>query len=425
MILAADLTLTSDQVLWAIFIISSLLSVVFKLLNIAFDSASWPAMEERLKDRKKTERLEKIVDRSDSIVLTLGLLSLAMTLISFASLTKLLPYELGIWKFVVAGGVCGFLRFFIPETYGRRLAEEIVIKTGWIASLTAWMFYPVTQPVVMIQEMMNKKIRGKTEEDEAEEVIDQIMKHADEGAKEGVIEEEERDMIESIIELRDTSVSEIMTPRTEMFSINIEAEPEEIIKQVVESGHSRIPVYEENRDNIVGILYGKDMLGIIHERKTLNLKDILREPYYIPETKPINELFHEFRKRKIHIAVAMDEYGGTAGLVTFEDIIEEIFGEIIDEHDTEEAAEPYIEIDENTVQVDARLDIDTLNEKFKVNLPEDEDFETVGGFVTSFLGEIPIKGFSFEYPDDKLAFKIIDATKRKLIRLKIEKLQEA
>jgi putative hemolysin len=192
-----------------------------------------------------------------------------------------------------------------------------------------------------------------------------------------------------------------------------------VLKTITTAGHTRVPVYEENIDNIVGLIYAKDLLSEIGKMTDdFKLRDKMREAYFVPETKPLRTLLHEFQNQKQHIAIVLDEYGGTAGVVTLEDILEELVGEITDEYE-ESPPEPVREIDHNTIDVDARTYVDDLNDSFELNLPEDEDYDTIGGFVFSRLGYIPKTGESFDY--ENLKFTISSAEARKIKRIRIQK----
>ena len=194
-----------------------------------------------------------------------------------------------------------------------------------------------------------------------------------------------------------------------------------ILETVIQAGHSRIPVYEENIDKIVGLIYAKDLLDQIGKSAgDFSISHKIRNAYFVPETKPLRALLHEFQNQKLHLAVVLDEYGGTAGIVTIEDILEELVGEIVDEYE-ERPPEPIKKLNETTIEADARTYIDDLNDQFEMNLPEDEDYDTLGGFVFSHLGSIPKTGETFEYEDVK--FTITAAEARRIKRVRIQKRQ--
>jgi putative hemolysin len=222
-----------------------------------------------------------------------------------------------------------------------------------------------------------------------------------------------------VLELRERTADEIMTPRTDLIAVDVNADLPAVLGAIKEAGHSRLPVYENNIDNIVGLVYAKDLLAEIGGGATpFRLRDRLREAYFVPETKPLRALLHEFQNQKLHIAVVLDEYGGTAGIVTLEDILEELVGEIADEYE-ETPQESIRKIDENTIEVDARTYVEDLNDEYTLNLPEDEDYDTVGGFVFSRLGYVPKTGEDFEY--ENLKFTIASAEPRRVKRVRIHR----
>lgn len=264
---------------------------------------------------------------------------------------------------------------------------------------------------------------GTAGRDPEEDVEDEIKESITEGVEDGVLEEDEKRMIESILKFDDSDVKSIMTPRTDLMAIPASASLDDAINLAQESGYSRIPVYGKDIDDITGILYVKDLLGSVGRDLTSGMTiaqaGIVREAYFIPESKMVSELFREIREKKNHFAVVLDEYGGTAGIVTAEDIIEEIVGEIEDEYDPG-AEEKIVWRSERTADVDARIPIDELNEAMDITLPEESDFESLGGFLAARMGKIPQMGETAHY--DNLTFKVTRATKRKLLRVEIAKL---
>jgi len=247
-----------------------------------------------------------------------------------------------------------------------------------------------------------------------EEEIHELMNA---GEEEGLINEEENEMIRSIFALRDTVVREIMVPRTDMASVTLDATFRDVLRSIIDCGHSRIPVFDGTIDNIVGLVYAKDLLkywGM--DESAVVLRDILRTPYFIPETKNLEELLHEFKKKRIHIAIVIDEYGGTSGLVTIEDLLEQIVGDIQDEYDLEE--EWLVEGDDGVAVVDARLPIEDLEEHFGIEI-EREKFDTVGGLIVHLTGRIPASGEVVEIGAIRLT--VLEADARKIKKVSISK----
>jgi CBS domain containing-hemolysin-like protein len=255
--------------------------------------------------------------------------------------------------------------------------------------------------------------RKKVTEEEIQEMMNA-------GEEEGIINEEENEMIRAIFTLRDTIVREIMVPRTDMASVNADATVREVLATIIECGHSRIPVWDGTLDNIVGIIYAKDFLkywGMADS--AVVLRRVTRAPYFVPETKKLEELLHDFKKKRVHIAIVIDEYGGTSGLVTIEDLLEQIVGDIQDEYDVEE--EWLVEETEGSVVVDARLPIEELEEHFGIEV-EREKFDTVGGLIFHLTGRIPQVGEEVETGEVRLA--VLEADERRISKVRIKRVQK-
>jgi len=259
-------------------------------------------------------------------------------------------------------------------------------------------------------ELLGRFLYGKKKVTEAE--IQEIM---DAGEEEGLINEEENAMIRSILGLGDTVVREIMLPRTEMACLSADMRLSEVIGEILACGHSRLPVYQGTIDNIIGLIYAKDLLrhwGMPDDQ--VELRKLVRAPYFVPETKNLEELLHDFKKRRVHLAVVIDEYGGTAGLVTIEDLLEQIVGDIQDEYDLEEELLS-VEAD-GAIVVDGRLPIEELEEHFDVEIERDK-FETVGGLIFHLAGRIPAAGEEFR--SDELVLTVLEADERRISRVRI------
>ncbi|MCE5198023.1 MAG: hemolysin family protein [Armatimonadota bacterium] len=227
------------------------------------------------------------------------------------------------------------------------------------------------------------------------------------GEEEGVIEEEEKEMIHSIFDFTDTVARQVMVPRTDIDAAPVTTTLDEILDVITTTGHSRIPIYEENIDNIIGVVHAKDLIPVLRQdKKVFDIKTVMREAYYIPETKDVDELLAEFKLGNIQMAIVRDEYGGTAGLVTVEDLLEEIVGEIRDEYDIEE---PLIKIvDEDHAIVSARMNVDELNHQMNLDIPESEEYETIGGFVFDLFGRQPLEGECISYENVDFTVRLIE-----------------
>src|SRR3989442_397137 len=207
-----------------------------------------------------------------------------------------------------------------------------------------------------------------------------------------------------------------MTPRTEMVCLDVDDPLDVNIQRAIDCGHSRIPLFSGSKDNILGLLYVKDLLRYWDRKDSIVLKDLLRKPHFVPLTKKIGELFQEFKTQRFHIAIILDEFGGTSGLITIEDIIEEIVGEITDEYEKVDKP-PIKRISANVVEVDGTLHIDDLNDQLELAIPEGDNYDTVGGFLFSQMGKIPAAGEVFDF--DSVGFEITAADERRIRRLRI------
>lgn len=241
------------------------------------------------------------------------------------------------------------------------------------------------------------------------DLTDEINDLMDEGQAKGLITDEESEMVHGVLELKETTASSIMIPRTDLSSASIDSTLGELFQLVTNCGHTRIPIYKDNIDEIIGILHAKDLLKLFGENPDSGIDpNILRKTYFVPGNQKVSKLLRDFKAKKTHLAIVTDEYGGTAGIITIEDILEEIVGEIMDEHDHEE---PMLNvIDEQSVIVDARLETEKLEDHFAIKLPDGE-FESVGGFIIHILGKIPKTGDTVTYKGLEIKIKAADERK--------------
>jgi hemolysin (HlyC) family protein len=260
-------------------------------------------------------------------------------------------------------------------------------------------------------------LRKKGHLGDSSDLTEEIHDLMDEGQSKGLVSNEESDMVFGVLDLKETKAHSIMIPRIEISSAPFDANLGEIIKLVAECGHTRIPIHKENIDQIVGILHAKDLLKLWGEDPyTVIPAEILRKPYFVPENRLLSDLLRDLKEGKNHLAVVTDEYGGTAGIVTIEDILEEIVGDIRDEHDNDL---PLVtRLDQERFLVDARLEAEKLEDDFGVKLPE-ADFESVGGFIIHLLGRIPEKGETFSF--ENLDITIQSADQRKINKVLIQR----
>ena len=316
----------------------------------------------------------------------------------------------------------------LPWTIAR-VASERFLCTYWPG---IEFLQTILTPLLWIALQLDRyahRITGRTEleTDDTSKIEEEIRSVVEEGEREGVLESGSTAMIQRVMQLQDEDVGAILTPRTEMDCVSADLTLEEARQQLIESGHSRMPVIGDSTDDVLGILYAKDLLKALAPTRNGHtipvLRDIIREPVFVPMTTAIPSLLELMKRQKIHIAIVHDEYGGVAGLVTMEDILEEIVGEISDEYDDEQVNDDIRELNPTTVEVSARVRLDELNRRFDFELPEDGEFDTVGGFVFAQKGSMPSSGESFTW--HKLLFTVLNADARVVKRLRIERTNSA
>lgn len=308
---------------------------------------------------------------------------------------------------------------YVPHKVALQHAEGISHRTEKIVDVISTFFSPITAVLIFIANIILKIFRQETQVEEDIFSEEEVLSMLQAGKESGVLKEEGTKMINSIFAFDDKLAYEIMTPRTDVFSIDIEDPVEEYLEELMKLRHSRIPVCKGDNDNIIGILHIKDYL--IKARETnfenVDIESILRKAYFVPDTKNIDSLFFELQKTKQQIAILIDEYGGFSGIVTVEDIIEQVMGDIDDEYDEEE--EIIDKVDENLYLVDGDVSLDDLDEALGIEL-ESESSETIGGFIIDILGEIPHEtdtGRVVEFEDYK--FKIMSIKERRIERVKV------
>ena len=296
-----------------------------------------------------------------------------------------------------------------------RFAKLVSIPLYWSNII----FYPVSK--ILTESMKSVFSKLKYPVNKTAILTSELADLADLGVERGTIEEEEQELIHGIVSFKSVMAREVMTPRVDLTAVSVDTEIEELLQIINNSGHSRIPLYEESLDNIHGIIYSKDMLNFVrqYDKKTkVNLKKIARKAMFVPETKLISELFQEFKTKRMHVGIVVDEYGGTAGLISLEDILEEIVGEIVDEYDKEVAE--ITKLGETSYIVLGKTAIDEINELLAVDLSGDsDDYDTIGGFIFNHAGTIPDQGYSFEIDGIKFSVKEIDNNRIEKVLIEI------
>ncbi len=399
----------------------TLISLFLSLNMLALHQYSVMKLQESFKTAGREERFEAFLKGTNRLTITCSFLRLLVNAGILLVLFRLMS-EHYLLTLLAAFVVLELFAVIIPYSWAKHAGEYILPRTYWL--LNALM--QITRPFLYIADLHDRLVRrlagiqNQKPEEAQEEKQEEILSFVEQGKLEGVVDEEEMEMIENVLELDETTAAEIMTPRTDLVAVPSDADLTTVLEAISRAGHSRIPVYEGTIDSIVGLLYAKDLLSQIgRDPSQFNLTQMMRKPYYVPESKTLRDLLHDFQLQKLHFAVILDEYGGTAGIVTIEDILEELVGEITDEYEEAPPQDSFRKIDDWTTDVDARMNIEEVNDELEIELPEEEDYDTLGGFVFSHLGYIPKTGESFHYQDLKLT--ITQAEPRSVRRVRIQK----
>jgi len=426
---------------WAVLLMCLLAggTLFFSVNAVALRTFSLVKLQEAFRTAKKNadskDLAERLGENAEKLILTCSLFRLISNMCILLLLVSVFVdpgqaksrFEFAAdsaLAFGVATVIFSIFSLAIPHAWAKYAGEKILSRThGSLA-----FFAIIASPVLYIFKLYDGVVRRlagvveTTPEERHEEKQEEFLTGLEQHRTEGALDEEEQEMIENVLELSGSTADEIMTPRTDIVAVEVNSDLQKVLETIAIAGHTRVPVYEDNIDKLIGLVYAKDLLTEIgKDQADFKLRDKMREAYFVPETKPLRVLLHEFQNRKLHIAIVLDEYGGTAGIVTLEDILEELVGEITDEYE-ETPAEPIKKIDANTIEADARTYIDDLNDEFELDLPEDEDYDTVGGFVFSRLGYIPKTDETFDY--ENLKFTIASAEARRIRRIKIQKVTE-
>ena len=424
-----------------ILIILILLNAFFAASEIAFISLNDAKIEKQAKEgNKKAKQIEKMLETPSKFLSTIqigitlaGFLSSAFASDAFAYrlapiLNNVIPIGVGIWQNISIILITIMLSFFtiifgelVPKRFAMKNYEKIAFATiGIIRTISI-----ITAPFVKLLTITTNaisKLFGVSENEEEIVTEEEIKMMIDQGEENGTIQEDEKELINNVFEFNDITASEIMTHRTDIFAVDINMTPGELLEEIIKDDcrHSRIPVYDETIDDIKGILYVKDLIKNI-TKKTFKIKNIMKEAYFVSQNKLINEIFKELQKNKMQIAIVVDEYGGTAGLVTTEDILEEIVGDMYDEYD--EIEEEYEKIDDKTYIISGSMPIYDVNKILKSHIPEG-DYDTLSGYLQAELGRIPDEEENPIIETKELTFKIEEYEDKRILKVKVCKNEE-
>jgi CBS domain containing-hemolysin-like protein len=371
---------------------------VFAAIDAALSTVSMARVEELVREeRPGAVRLARVMVERPRYINLIVLLRITCEVSATVLLAAFLDGTLGVtWGLVAAAAVMAVVSFVAigvgPRTLGRQNAYTIALVTALPLQAISVLLLPVSRLLVLIGNALTPG-RGFRNGPFASEI--ELREVVDLAQQRGVVADDERRMIQSVFELGDTPAREVMVPRTEMVWIEYDKTAGQATSLAVRSGHSRIPVVGENVDDIVGVVYLKDLVQRTYyssnQGRDTSVSDVMRKPTFVPDSKPLDALLRDMQRDRVHMVLLVDEYGAIAGLVTIEDVLEEIVGEIADEYDTDEVA-PVEDLGDQQYRVSARLSIEDLGELYGIDFEEDLDVDTVGGLVALELGRVPLPG---------------------------------
>lgn len=422
--------------------ILTLLNAFFAMSEIAIISLNDTKIDKLAEEgHKKAKQVKKLTENSSNFLSTIqigvtlaGFLTSATAAQSFASMLTDALAKTAVANVIPLGLISGvstvlitlitsYFSLVLGELAPKKIAMQKPEKVSFAVVPVLLFVSKVTKPFVKILSVSTNavvRLFGLDPNADEEEVTEEeIRMMVDVGQEKGVIEDVQKEMINNIFEFDDIDVADIMTHRTDMACVDAEDSLADIIQLSMEEGYSRIPVYEEDPDNVVGIVYIKDLLKYIGSSlpEALHLKDVMRKAYYVPESKRCGALFAEMTEKHIQMAIVVDEYGGTAGLVTLEDIVEAIVGNIQDEYDNEDVE--ISKINETTFTIDGVTDLEEVEEQLGIQFPED-DYDTLGGFIISQLGFLPQDGDMNAVEFENIRFTVLNVEERRIGKVKVE-----
>lgn len=384
-------------------VVAVFLATYLSILNLALPNISRQALQRKLDEKNKPTAADWLYDQLESTMLATALLRtlarMTIYVLILAATINLQSETTVTWSNLIVSGLIAAAVIWITTivlgtAVARHMGTSVIASNLALLHTITWACSPFTKAGMVVDVMIRRLAGSKT----AEEAEDELLQSIEDVQREGAMDYQSAEILENVVEFTNTEVSQVMTRRTDIEAIEFTDDFASIRKFIFHAGHSRIPVFRSTIDNIVGILYLKDLIRYLGEDATqFKLAPLLRQPIVVPETKPVRELLIVFQHSEVHMAVVIDEYGSVAGLVTIEDVLEEIVGDIRDEHEPEEDdGSTFKAIDAQNVEVDGRFRIEELNDHMNLDLPEDGEFDTVAGFVLSHFGRVPHSGESFE-----------------------------
>jgi putative hemolysin len=411
--------------LWVLGAAGLFFSIFFAAALGALRSYSKVELESRFRSPASKKRVKLYIERTEQTILSVRVLKALSNILLVISVTFLVGMRVTVlWAQVLLSLLLSLVVLVlfaevVPGALARRRAEKVLKVLFPVFDAFSRAIRPFTAVVNFVLKVALRVAGIREKENGEEEIEKEILEAVSEGEREGYIKQEDRSMIASILDFRDQEVSSVMTPRTEMVSIPDTASLDEAIAVARDKGHSRIPVHRGNRDSIVGVIYAKDILFAMAngDARAKPVTEIMRKPFFVPESKRLTTLLREFQNGTQHISIVLDEYGGTAGLVTVEDLLEEIVGEIADEYDFADEDFYMKQLDDSSIVASGVARIDDVNDELDIRIPEDQGYDTVAGFISHSMGRIPAAGEEYVFQD--ATFTVLDADERRIRKVKV------
>lgn len=413
----------SDLSLELLLVLCLFISAIFSSAETALTTVPEMYIRQLLEERKVLAQPFNLwLSRPNSILTTILVANSLMNTLAAVLATVLAQRFFDEYVITIAtGAVTLALLIFgeiTPKTFARHNARSIVVWLMYIIYPVYFILFPIVWVLSNVSTFLVRLLGGRVKRDgpvATEADIAYLIRLSHE---EGVFKEDQGEMLKSVIAFRDITAREIMIPRTALCSLPVDSSLKEILHEVAQHGYTRWPVYQNDIDHVVGILYVKDLINYIGvNSRDFSLNNLLRKPLFIPESMKLDAVLREFQRQKGHLALVIDEHGGTAGIVTLEDILEEIVGEIRDEYDKEEEEETVKKLSDNHFLAEGRTSISNLNKQSGINLPADESYDTLGGFVVSQIGEIPKENAEFIFRHYN--FRVIEMDEKRVSKVEI------
>jgi putative hemolysin len=421
-----------DGGLFSLLVIFLSAYALMTLIYTAITNVRQATVREQLEQgRARAQRVQAVVDDLVRFNLTYQVTLLLLHVI-LASLTflALVPAVLATgaapivaYVGVLAGLVLVVLLFghLLPTSLGSAYADTLALALSGLARWWMLLFAPITLTIIAVSGVLGRLLGGDSVAVSVTE--EEIMTLVDAGQKEGTIDDEEKAMIYSVLQFSETMVREVMVPRMDIVALEINTPLQTAIQTFIETGHSRIPLYDERIDNVEGLLYAKDLLTQLYQNNgEQTIRELMRPAYFVPESKRADLVLKELQHSKIHLAVVVDEYGGTAGIVSIENLVEEIVGDIQDEYDLYEEAE-YTQLSEHEYTFDASIDLDDFNALLNVDLPTD-DHDTLGGYIYARVGRVPVVDETIHDEEHGLLVRVQSVEGRRIRKVHVTRQQE-